>query len=387
MTQENRRQIIIISGILFLITSAVNLEMPLFKKYSENENFGVSMVGFAFASYIGGLIPTALFFGGLSDKIGKKKVLQIALVFSSISILIMTAYPNLYALFFARIFVGVSVALSIATGSSFLSELFVINKETNSSNLVALSTTLGFGGGALMTSIYLIYYTSLVPLTYWIILIASILWLFISFLLAETKFDKSKKTIRLPLFPKGSFKYNVSIALFWAVTGIVISIIPSQLAKFNLGNWSGLSLFLINGTGALFLPIAKKLTAKKSMIISYILLPIGFAMLTFGSIYGQILLILVGCSIVGAISYGFGYFGSLSGISTLNPVQQSRVVSGYLLFAYLGFGIPSIIIGLSSEIYGIENSLITYFLITSVIILFLLTNITKLKTTANRVDG
>ena len=57
MNSENKN-IYIITGILFLITTSVNLEMPLFRLYAENENFGVGMVGFAFASYIGGLLPT-----------------------------------------------------------------------------------------------------------------------------------------------------------------------------------------------------------------------------------------------------------------------------------------------------------------------------------------
>ena len=382
MVRKKIKQIIIISGILFLITSAVNLEMPLFKIYSDNENFGIGMIGFAFASYIGGLIPTALFFGGLSEKIGKKKVLQIALIFSTVSVLIMIIYPNLFALFFARIFVGSSVALSIATSSSFLSELFETDKEKNSSNIVALSTTLGFGGGALITSIYLIYNTTLVPLTYWAIFMLSVFWFLISFYLDETDFNKEKKTMRMPLFPKGSFQFNLSIALFWAITGIVISIIPSQIAKYNLGNWSGLSLFLINGTGALFLPLAKKMTTRNSMIISYMLLPIGFSLITFGSIYGQIIFILIGCSLVGAVSYGFGYFATLSGVSKLNPIEKTRVVSGYLLFAYLGFGIPSIIIGLTSETYGVENSLKAYLALTIFIIIFLSMNMVKKKTTA-----
>lgn len=100
------KNIYIIAGILFLITSAVNLEMPLFKTYAEIENYGVGMIGFAFASYIAGLLPTALFFGGLSEKIGKKKVLIIALVLSTNSILVISLLPNLYALFISRILVG-----------------------------------------------------------------------------------------------------------------------------------------------------------------------------------------------------------------------------------------------------------------------------------------
>jgi len=133
---SNKKNIYIISGVLFLITSAVNLEMPLFKTYAENENYGIGMVGFAFASYIGGLLPVASFLGGLSDRIGKRKVLIIALILSIFSILVISIFPHIYALFIARILVGSSVALSISTGSSFLSELFINDKEKNASNLV-----------------------------------------------------------------------------------------------------------------------------------------------------------------------------------------------------------------------------------------------------------
>ena len=368
----NRKNIYIITGILFLITASVNLEMPLFRIYTENENFGIGMVGFAFASYIGGLLPTALLLGGLSDKIGKKKVLLIALSLSTLSVLIISLYPNLYVLFASRILVGCSVALSISTGSSFLSEMFTTHKETNASNIVTLSTAIGFGSGALFTGIYLAFHTTLVPITYWIVLALSIAWLFITSTLPESKFDKNKKMIKLPLFPKGALKYNISVALFWAATGVVIAIIPTQISKFNLGGWSGLSLFLINGTGALFSPIAKRFSVRNCMTISYILLPIGFASLTYGSIYGLLPFVLTGCSIVGIVAYGFGYFGTLKGVSELNPTEKPRVVSGYLLFGYIGFGVPSIILGLTSEKFGIENSLIGYLSFTGIVIAFLL---------------
>ena len=368
----NKKYIYIITGILFLITASVNVEMPLFRIYASNEQFGVGMVGFAFASYIGGLLPTALLFGGLSAKIGKRKVLMIALSLSTISILIISIFPNLYVLFMSRILVGCAVALSISTGSSLLSEMFVTNKETNASNIVALATALGFGSGALCTSIYLAYYTTLVPLTYWVLFTLSAIWLVITITIPESSYDKTNKMIKLPLFPKGSLVFNLSVALFWAATGVVISIIPTQISKFDLGGWSGLSLFLINGTGALFLPLAKRYSVKICMRVAYILLPIGFATLTYGSIYGKLPFVLIGCAIVGIVCYGFGYFGTLKGVSELNPAEKPRVVSGYLLFGYLGFGVPSIILGITSEQFGIENSLICYLTLTTLAILILL---------------
>ncbi len=108
------------------------------------------------------------------------------------------------------------------------------------------------------------------------------------------------------------------------------------------------------------------------MTISYFLLPIGFASLTYGSIYGFLPFVLIGCAVVGMAAYGFGYFGTLKGVSLLNPSEKPRVVSGYLLYGYLGFGLPSIVLGLASEKFGTENSLIAYLLFTLVVVSFLL---------------
>lgn len=358
---------LIVSGILFLITFAVNLEMPLFKAYADQAQSGVGMIGLAFASYIGGLLPTAILFGGLSDRIGRKPVLLLALAVSSLSVFLMVLFPNLGGLVVARVLTGIAVALGVSTGSSFLAELSGTDGDRKSAGLVALTTTLGFGGGALATSIFLAFRQTLVPPTYPLALITSVLWLIWGFTLPASAPDRKVSLIRLPLFPKGSLPLNLTIAASWAVTGIVISIIPSQLSKFGLENWAGLSLFLINGTGALFLPLARRLPESLSLKMGYFLLPAGFGMVVLGSLAGWLWMVLLGCAVVGSTCYGFGYFATLSAITRLGQKNKSRVVAGYLLFAYLGFGIPGVLLGLSAEKYGIENSLTFWFIITLMI--------------------
>jgi hypothetical protein len=56
---------------LFLVTGAVNLEMPLYRAYASQAEYGNGMTTLMFASYIAGLLPSLLFFGGLSDRLGR----------------------------------------------------------------------------------------------------------------------------------------------------------------------------------------------------------------------------------------------------------------------------------------------------------------------------
>lgn len=367
-----KKHISILAGMLFLITFAVNLQMPLFKAYADKEHYGVGVIGFAFASYTLGLLPAALFLGGLSDRLGRKVVIQLALILSTLSTFIMILFPTIMGLFIARTLVGVSVALGIATGNSYLIELFDFDKEKRAAILMALSTSLGFGGGALATSIVLLIQDTLVPITYPLNVAGSLTLLCLSFLLPKTTKNENHRLIRLPVFPPKSLSVNISIALFWSVTGIAISIIPFQLIKHHLDGWLGLSLFIINGTGAAILPLARRIPESRALLISYILLPIGFSLLIMGSLFGYLVMILAGCAFIGATCYGFGYLGTLSTISKLGKNEKPRAVAGYLLFAYLGFGIPSVAMGISAEKYGLQDSLFTYLLITIFISLFLL---------------
>ena len=100
--------------------------------------------------------------------------------------------------------------------------------------------------------------------------------------------------VRLPFFPKGSFPVNLAILLCWAANGVVIAIIPGQLAKYNLTIYAGFCLVLINWSGALLQPFIRKMDPVVSVRLGFVLVPLGFAMVIAGCYMGLLLLILEG---------------------------------------------------------------------------------------------
>jgi len=54
--------VLLVAVSLFILTSSVNAEMPLFSLYVKNAGFGIGMITLAFASYILGVLFTTLFF-------------------------------------------------------------------------------------------------------------------------------------------------------------------------------------------------------------------------------------------------------------------------------------------------------------------------------------
>ena len=137
-----------------------------------------------------------------------------------------------------------------------------------------------------------------------------------------------------------------------AVTGMVIAIVPSELAVRDLLAWSGLTLFLVNGVGVLCQPAARKMEPDRALRLGLILAPLGYVLLTLGVWLSWVWLILLGAAVSGSACYGFTYLGGLATVSANAQHERARAISGYFLFAYLGFSLPVILSGFLADWLG-----------------------------------
>ena len=352
----------VISFALFLITLAVNLSMPLFRPYAELAGFNNGQTSLVLSAYILGMLPCYVFLGGISDRIGRKPVLIFSLFLAFCSNLIITIFPTVYALIFARFFQGVALALSMGTGTAYIAELLHPDSRASvrAANSTSMATAIGFSGGAFMTSIALLIHFTYLPFTYFIAVGITILGLLLTFFLPKLP-PIGGSLVRLPYFPKGSFPINLSIAICWATTGVVIAIIPTQLATFGFTAYAGFCLVLINWTGGFLQPIIRNhFQPATSLKLGFAIIPIGFGIVIAGSYFGLLPLVLLGTACIGLAAYGFSYQGGLALIADLGGLQKARAVSGYMFFGYVGFGIPAVILGFLADSVGIISSLMVF---------------------------
>lgn len=353
-----KRSILIVAVAIFLITHAANLQIPLYGTYAKIAGFGSSISAIAFSTYVAGLLPTLILLGGASDRVGRKTVILVSLLFACVATFLMIAQPNIYTLFITRVLQGIGVGLITGTGTAYLSTLMPQNAKKVAA-YVSLTTSLGFSSGALFTNVVLSYSHSLVPFSYWVVFILILGCIGLAINIPEQT-TTSGTLIRLPSFPPGAIWAGLAIALAWSLAGIVGVILPAQLAQYGLPNWSGPMLFIIVITGVLFQPVARRMEARRSLQIGAVLLVVGYFTFTFGAWFGVLSLVLTGVAIAGIACYGFTYLGGLAEVVRLGGTQAARVTSGYFVCAYLGYGIPVILIGFFSERFGIVNTLVGF---------------------------
>lgn len=68
---------------LLVITAGVNLQAPLYAAYARLDGLGVMATTIAFSFYVAGVLPILLALGGLSDRIGRRQVMLLALALSA----------------------------------------------------------------------------------------------------------------------------------------------------------------------------------------------------------------------------------------------------------------------------------------------------------------
>lgn len=93
-----RRSVLIVAAAIFLVTHATNLQVPLYGTYAKIAGFGSGISAIAFSTYVAGLLPTLILLGGVSERVGRKKVILVSLLSLALATFLMIAHPSIYTL-------------------------------------------------------------------------------------------------------------------------------------------------------------------------------------------------------------------------------------------------------------------------------------------------
>lgn len=338
---------------LCLVTTAVNLQAPLYTAYAREGGHGVTATTVAFSFYVVGILPVLLALGGLSDRVGRRPLVLLALGLSMAATVLMLLWPHLETLALARWLLGTGTALTSAIAPAYMAEFFDGRDARLPANWVTASTSLGFGLGAALTSVCLLISESLRPASFWLhLLFATAAIAMVRRLPECSPREAGSPMLRLPFYPPGALPFGLAILLSWATVGLVIAVLPSALAAHDLARWSGFSTFAVISCGLLFQPLARRLEATESTRLGLLILPPAYTLLAWGALHGSLPAVLSGAVAASSACYGFVYLGGLSGVVARAAGQTARASAGFFLLAYVGFSLPVISTGVLIDLYG-----------------------------------
>jgi MFS family permease len=351
---------------LFFASAAAS---PLYPVYQAEFGFSPATLTAVFAVYVLVLLVTLLFFGSVSDYLGRLPVIIAALVFSAAGCALFLSAHGVGALYAARALQGIATGLATGPIGAALIDLQPTGSQ-RAPLVTSAFSTLGLALGALMTSVLAQYAPAPTQLIWWVLLAVFAANILTVLAIAEPGSRRPgvlaslRPVVAVPRQARGTFAGAIPcLVATWALGGLYLSLGPS-LATAATGSpnliWGGLVIFLVCGTGAVAAFVLRGISARSAMLAGCLLLLAGVAV-TFGAIATRAsAAFFVGATVAGA-GFGLAFQGAFRRTTALaTPAQRAGLVTAVFAVGYLAFSVPALIAGVATAKYGLHNTALVY---------------------------
>jgi MFS family permease len=372
-------------ALAFLLNMAFSaVPTPLYVLYQQRDHFSGIMVTIVYAVYAVGVIASLFLVGHVSDWVGRRKMLVLALLVNVASSLLFIFFPSLIGLIVARVVCGVAVGMTTATATAYLAELHSSARpgtSTKRPQVIAIAANLGgIGFGPLLGGLMAQYAPSPLRLSY-VVVGAALVVLALSITLApETVaiLDEPPtwrpQRVAVPLEGRRHF-YAATFAglAAFAVYGVFNSLVPSFLAG-TLHETSpavaGAVAFSAFAAGALAQIALGRLDTTRMLRWSVPILLAGLALFTVGMWVPSLLIFILGGVVTGA-GAGLVFRGALVAAGTTAPLQaRAEVMAGFFLGAYVGLSVPVIGLGIATMHVDAKEAMLVFVVLVAIAIVW-----------------
>ena len=132
-----------------LLIAGVFMPTPLYELYHREWGLTSGQISIVFAIYAASLIPSLLFLGGISDGIGRRKTLLIAIAIAALGSLAFAFASGLWWLIAARALQGVALGIGLPTAVAAVREWMDDAMRSRAGTLAIVGTSVGSAFGAL----------------------------------------------------------------------------------------------------------------------------------------------------------------------------------------------------------------------------------------------
>jgi MFS family permease len=337
------------------------LPTPLYPLYQKAFHFSQIVLTIIYAVYVVGTVATMFFLGRLSDQVGRRPVVLIALAIAAAAALVFLFAQGTWWLFPARILSGLGIALVSGAATAWVVESEPDADKAAATQLAIGANFLGLGIGPLLAGILAQYVAGPLRLAYLVFLIALVPVTLVVWKTEET-LSETRSLGEASLAPRlgvpreivGAF-IPAAIAAFatFAVLGFFAALAPTLLesALQNKNHAvAGAIVAELFFTGTFAIALTPRLQSHRGLLIALIALLPSLGLVVAAETARSMSMLLVGAAMSG-IATGLGYRCSLQKVNESAPGdKRSEVVSAYLIASYAGISLPVIGIGLLAKV-------------------------------------
>ena len=363
----------IVTATIITVLFASAAPSPLYPVYQQLWGFSPFTLTVVFAIYVLTMLISLLTVGSLSDHIGRRPVLAVALVLLIGSMALFVAADSVGLLIAARALQGLATGAAIGTLTATVVDMQP--SERLGSAITGAGPTLGLAAGVVVAGVLVQYAPAPRFLVYEVTLAVFAILLVALLIIPETServgFD-SRRHLWRTLAPQASVPsalrklFVTAIPAFvatWSMGGLYLSLGSSVVARvFGIGNHgaAGAVLFVFFASGAVTSLAITTWDASTKLTYGYPALAGGAIISLAGVLTSMLPLYIVG-SIIAGSGFAATFLGALDNLSSQTPShQRGQVFSAVFITSYVAFSVPAVIAGLVVSHIGLQETVVCY---------------------------
>jgi hypothetical protein len=360
----------LVAGVSFVLFLPVVAASPLYRVYQAEWRFSSTTLTVVFGVYALTLLATLLVFGSLSDYLGRRPVIAVALAASAGACGLFLAAHGVGLLFAARALQGVAAGGALGALGAALLDLQP-EGSGRAPVVTSVAVQVSFALGGLGTSALVQYAPAPTHLVWWLLLGASAAAAVAVLAIPETA--PRRPGVLASLWPRaavprqtrGTFAVALPVMIAApALYGFYLSVGPSLAAQVLRSPdllWGGLVIFLFTGTGAAATVAFRGLSDPTAMLAGCLFLLAG-AVMTLAAIETASAAAFLAGGAVAGVGVGAGFFlGAYRILTALaDSCQRAGLVAAIFVVYYLAFSVPVVAAGVATTRFGLHQTAVGY---------------------------
>lgn len=361
-TQPDRvRYELVVTYVFAAVMASTGLATPLYPGYRERLDLSSLDVTAVYGVYAVVVLLTLLVAGGLSDQVGRRPVLALAVLAAGVGEAVLLVFPTLPGLYAGRSVTGVAAGLVLGCATAYLADLAGKRHARRASTLAVLANLGGQAAGTAGSGLV----SQLMPAPLATPYVLALVALLPAAALLRTPDPagaagtwRAGLRLRPPTVP-GQVRtlfFSTAAALVAAfsllgfLTALTGSVLDQRLARPGalLAGLTVAALFTTAALAQLAVP-ARLFTRASALALG--LLPVAAALLSLAALLASTAALVAAVLLTGAVVGVILRAGIGSVLAVCPPAVHGRVGSALFVAVYLGASLPTIAAGvLATEV-------------------------------------
>jgi len=351
----------VIAAAFLTVMAFSTVPTPLYALYQQRDGFATFLITVIFAAYGVGVMASLYFAGHVSDWLGRRRIILIAVLVEIVAAVVFLLWPDVPGLIVARFVNGVGVGMLTATATAHLSELRAAARpDEGPSTSGTVSSFVNIGGlalGALVSGVLAQFVVAPLVVPYALFLVLLVAAAVAVWFVPETVERLEERPayrpqrVSLPAASRSTF-FAAAAGAFsaFAIFGLFTSLAPTFLAS-TLHEPSrlvaGAVTFVVFAAAAISQVLTARLSQARQLTLAVALMASGLIAMAAGVLVASLPLFVIAGIVAGA-GVGILFRASIGVAASLaSGPSRGEILAALFLVAYAGMSIPVLLIGLA----------------------------------------